>query len=54
MQMTFKSNSPQVCFFSSVLSIKLYLYGEHQLKLPSLLKVIKTNLLLGKFKIKIL
>lgn len=38
MQMTFKSNSPQICSFSSVLSIKLYLYGEHQLRLPSLLR----------------
>lgn len=55
MQMTFKSNSPQVCFFSSVLSIKLYLYGEHQLKLPSLLRQIKSLKLtscLGNLKLK--
>lgn len=41
MQVTFKSSSPQVCSFSSVLSIKLYLYGEYgeyQLKLPNLLR----------------
>lgn len=52
-QMTFKSNFPQVCSFSSVLSIKLY--GEHQLKLPSLLGQIKSLKLiscLGNFKLK--
>lgn len=38
MQMAFKRNCPQACSFSFVLSIELYLYGEHQLKLPSLLR----------------